>query len=190
MESGCFPDFLTAEIAKATKKNTNMKMVQKQYSPRGWRIEGRGWMATRRSIFYLPSSIFVCLCALCGFNSACLAQNPAGPYETMPGITTGNPNAPSYGGTFTGNGAGLTNLMGLSLMNLPIGAPAPILALSYFPEDAGLLGELITMHHIGGTPITVPLPATRHLNGHMPGGFRYNSGGPGSAFPVYPGAIP
>jgi HNH/Endo VII superfamily nuclease toxin with a HHH motif len=56
----------------------------------------------------------------------------------------------------------------------------------YFPEDAGLLGERIPMHHIGGSPITVPLPATRHLDGHMPGGFRYNSGGPGSTLPAYP----
>lgn len=98
-----------------------MKIMRKQHSPRGWGIEGRGWLAVRGSIFYLLSSIFA---------SFCLAQNPAGPYETMPGITTGNPNAPSYSGSFAGNGAGLTNLTGLSLMNLPIGAPAPILALT------------------------------------------------------------
>lgn len=59
-----------------------------------------------------------------------------------------------------------------------------------FPEDAGLLGERIPMHHIQGTPITVPLPATRHLDAHMPGGFRYNLGGPGSALPVYPAPNP
>jgi hypothetical protein len=59
-----------------------------------------------------------------------------------------------------------------------------------FPEDAGLLGERIPMHHIQGTPITVPLPATRHLDAHMPGGFRYNPGGPGSALPVYPAPNP
>lgn len=86
--------------------------MKKRHLPRRW-VHG--------SIFYLLSSIFA---------PVCLAQNPAGPYETMPGITTGNPNAPSYGGTFTGNGAGLTNLTGLSLMNLPIGAPVPILALT------------------------------------------------------------
>ncbi|WP_426161468.1 hypothetical protein [Pseudoduganella sp. R-34] len=57
---------------------------------------------------------------------------------------------------------------------------------SVFPEDAGLMGERISMHHIGGNPITVPLAATRHLNAHVPGGFRYNPGGPGSAIPFYP----
>ncbi len=55
-----------------------------------------------------------------------------------------------------------------------------------FPEDAGLKGERISMHHIQGSPLTVPLPDTRHLNAHMPGGFRYNPGGPGSALPAYP----
>jgi HNH/Endo VII superfamily nuclease toxin with a HHH motif len=55
-----------------------------------------------------------------------------------------------------------------------------------FPEDAGLAGEKISMHHIGGNPITVPLPATRHLDAHMPGGFRYNPGGPGGSAPFYP----
>jgi hypothetical protein len=57
---------------------------------------------------------------------------------------------------------------------------------SVFPEDGGLMGEKISMHHIGSTPLTVPLAATRHLNAHMPGGFRYNVGGPGSALPFYP----
>jgi len=55
-----------------------------------------------------------------------------------------------------------------------------------FPEDAGLIGERITMHHIGGYPVTIPLATTRHLDAHMPGGFRYNPGGPGSATPFYP----
>ncbi|MGK9416209.1 hemagglutinin repeat-containing protein [Pseudomonas cedrina] len=55
-----------------------------------------------------------------------------------------------------------------------------------FPEDAGLKGERISMHHVQGSPLTVPLPATRHLDAHMPGGFRYNPGGPGSALPAYP----
>jgi HNH/Endo VII superfamily nuclease toxin with a HHH motif len=55
-----------------------------------------------------------------------------------------------------------------------------------FPEDAGLIGETISMHHIGGYPITVPLPKTRHLGAHMPGGYRYNPGGAGSAAPYYP----
>ncbi len=55
-----------------------------------------------------------------------------------------------------------------------------------FPEDAGLKGERIPMHHIQGSPLTVPLPDTRHLDAHMPGGFRYNPGGPGSALPAYP----
>lgn len=58
--------------------------------------------------------------------------------------------------------------------------------ISFFPEDAGLIGERIPMHHIQGSPITVPLPATRHLDAHMPGGFRYNPGGPGSGVPIYP----
>ncbi|OYY93595.1 MAG: hypothetical protein B7Y41_11970 [Hydrogenophilales bacterium 28-61-23] len=55
-----------------------------------------------------------------------------------------------------------------------------------FPEDAGLMGERISMHHIQGSPITVPLPFTRHIDAHMPGGFAKNPGGPGSALPVYP----
>jgi len=45
-----------------------------------------------------------------------------------------------------------------------------------FPEDAGLKGERISMHHVQGSPLTVPLPDTRHLDAHMPGGFRYNPG--------------
>ncbi len=49
-----------------------------------------------------------------------------------------------------------------------------------------LLGERISPQHIGGLPVTVPLPATRHLDAHMPGGFRYNPGGPGAAAPFYP----
>ncbi|MCY1410958.1 HNH/Endo VII superfamily nuclease toxin with a HHH motif protein [compost metagenome] len=55
-----------------------------------------------------------------------------------------------------------------------------------FPEDAGLKGEKISIHHIQGMPLTVPLPATRNMDAHMPGGFRYNPGGPGSALPAYP----
>ncbi|MFD0817340.1 RHS repeat-associated core domain-containing protein [Micromonospora zhanjiangensis] len=49
----------------------------------------------------------------------------------------------------------------------------------FFPGDATKIGEKISMHHIGGTKLTVPLPASRHLEAHMPGGFRYNPGGPG-----------
>ena len=39
------------------------------------------------------------------------------------------------------------------------------------------MDEAITIHHIGGTPIGVPLPASRHLDAHMPGG----GGGTGGA---------
>ena len=56
----------------------------------------------------------------------------------------------------------------------------------HYPEDAGLVGERISMHHIGGGPITVPLPFTRHVDAHMPGGFGNNPGGPGSSLPIYP----
>ena len=56
----------------------------------------------------------------------------------------------------------------------------------HFPEDAGLIGETIEMHHIGGSPIVLPWPETRHYNAHQPGGTRYNPGGPGSATPSYP----
>lgn len=59
-----------------------------------------------------------------------------------------------------------------------------------FPEDAGLAGERITMHHIGGGLVTIPLPTTRHINTHMPGGFRRNPGGPGAAVPFYRKAMP
>jgi hypothetical protein len=58
--------------------------------------------------------------------------------------------------------------------------------IKFFPEDAGLAGETISMHHIQGYGITVPLAATRHLDAHMPGGYRYNPGGPGSQAPFYP----
>jgi filamentous hemagglutinin len=51
----------------------------------------------------------------------------------------------------------------------------------YFPGDAPYKGEKIQMHHIGGGPITVPLPTSRHLDAHMPGGYRYNKGGPGTS---------
>jgi filamentous hemagglutinin len=53
--------------------------------------------------------------------------------------------------------------------------------IEYFPGDKALRGEKIPMHHIGGLPITVPLPASRHLDAHMPGGFRINPGGPGTS---------
>ena len=56
-----------------------------------------------------------------------------------------------------------------------------------FPEDAGLMGERISMHHINGSVVTIPLPATRHLDAHMPGGYRYNPGGPGGSAPFYKG---
>jgi filamentous hemagglutinin len=29
--------------------------------------------------------------------------------------------------------------------------------------------------------LTVPLPKTRHIDAHMPGGFKNNPGGPGSS---------
>jgi len=50
-----------------------------------------------------------------------------------------------------------------------------------FPGDAQLLGEPIRIHHIEGTNINVPLPVSRHKDAHMPGGFRYNPGGPGTS---------
>lgn len=49
----------------------------------------------------------------------------------------------------------------------------------YFPGDAALLGEPITIHHIKGLPLNVPLPFTRHHDAHMPGGTQGNPGGPG-----------
>jgi filamentous hemagglutinin len=51
----------------------------------------------------------------------------------------------------------------------------------YFPGDAPLKGQQLRMHHIGGYPITVPLPQTRHIDAHMPGGTRRNPGGPGTS---------
>lgn len=51
--------------------------------------------------------------------------------------------------------------------------------LTGFPGDGHLMGETISPHHVGGYPVTVPLPASRHMAAHMPGGFRYNPGGPG-----------
>jgi filamentous hemagglutinin len=51
----------------------------------------------------------------------------------------------------------------------------------HVPGDKALIGEKIPMHHVGGSPITVPLPASRHIDAHMPGGYRYNPGGPGAS---------
>ena len=51
-----------------------------------------------------------------------------------------------------------------------------------FPGHAAYLGESITIHHIAGSPITVPLPGSAHRDAHMPGGFRYNPGGTGDAY--------
>jgi RHS repeat-associated protein len=50
----------------------------------------------------------------------------------------------------------------------------------HFPGDAPLFGEKITIHHVGGL-LEVPLPATRHYDAHMPGGYRYNRGGAGGS---------
>jgi hypothetical protein len=57
--------------------------------------------------------------------------------------------------------------------------------ITHFPEDAGLKEQLIPMHHIGGDGLTVPLPWTRHLDAHMPGGYGRNTGGPGAFAPFY-----
>ena len=51
--------------------------------------------------------------------------------------------------------------------------------IEHFPGDAPLKGEPISMHHIGGGKLTVPLPKTRHMDAHMPGGTSVNPGGPG-----------
>jgi RHS repeat-associated protein len=48
-----------------------------------------------------------------------------------------------------------------------------------FPGDAEKFGEQIRMHHVGGSPLAVPLPESSHMDAHMPGGFGRNSGGPG-----------
>jgi hypothetical protein len=57
--------------------------------------------------------------------------------------------------------------------------------IAYFSEDAGLTGEVITIHHIGGGLMITPLPWTRHQDAHSPRGTRWNVGGPGSAAPLY-----
>ena len=58
------------------------------------------------------------------------------------------------------------------------------------PEDAGLKGEGISIHHVGGLPLNGPAPATRHLNSHMPGGYRRNPGTFPSQLPAYPAHPP
>ena len=68
----------------------------------------------------------------------------------------------------------------------PGSMPAILRVGQVFPSKRGFNGGDISMYHIGSTPMTVPLPATRHLNAHLPGGFRYNVDGPGSALPFYP----
>jgi hypothetical protein len=54
------------------------------------------------------------------------------------------------------------------------------------PEDAGLRGQIISIHHVLGLPLSGPVPYRRHLNAHMPGGTRFNSGGLPSQLPIYP----
>lgn len=49
----------------------------------------------------------------------------------------------------------------------------------WFPGDAEKIDEVISPHHIGGSAVTVPLPYSRHLEAHMPGGYTFNIGGPG-----------
>gem|GEM_PF-3922637 len=49
----------------------------------------------------------------------------------------------------------------------------------WFPGDSKLRGEQISIHHIGGGLFNVPLPKSRHMDAHMPGGFKLNPGGPG-----------
>lgn len=53
-------------------------------------------------------------------------------------------------------------------------------------ELKSILNKSVPFCYVQGSPLTVPLPDTRHLDAHMPGGFRYNPGGPGSALPAYP----
>ncbi|MBN8420071.1 MAG: hypothetical protein J0L73_14230 [Verrucomicrobia bacterium] len=58
--------------------------------------------------------------------------------------------------------------------------------IDYHPEDAGLKGEKISIHHVQGLPLNIPLPYSRHKDGHRPGGFRHNPGNVGSQLPIYP----
>jgi filamentous hemagglutinin len=51
-----------------------------------------------------------------------------------------------------------------------------------FPGQAAYVGEQISIHHIVGSPINVPLPRSLHRAAHQPGGFRWNPGGPGEAY--------
>ena len=53
--------------------------------------------------------------------------------------------------------------------------------IKHFPGDEVLKGEKIPMHHIQGGKISVPLPESRHLDAHKPGGYRHNPGGPGTS---------
>ncbi|WP_425605572.1 hypothetical protein [Luteolibacter rhizosphaerae] len=53
------------------------------------------------------------------------------------------------------------------------------------PEDEGLLGEKISIHHILGLSLSVPAPRTRHYDSHRPGGPRYNWGHVPSQLPIY-----
>ncbi len=59
----------------------------------------------------------------------------------------------------------------------------------FFPEDAGLKGEAIHMHHISGLDITLPLPQTRHVDLHRddkPGETPGRSGSPMIFYPSSP----
>lgn len=61
--------------------------------------------------------------------------------------------------------------------------------IEHFPGDAALRGEPISIHHIGGGKLHVPLPKSRHMKAHMPGGYQKNPGGPGMTGSLEPGRI-
>ncbi len=79
--------------------------------------------------------------------------------------------------------AGLDDILSDANRKAIAGGRSPVVDdawVRHFPGDEALMGERISPHHLGGGPITAPLPASRHLDAHMPGGFRYNPGGPGA----------
>ena len=57
--------------------------------------------------------------------------------------------------------------------------------IAYHPEDAGLRGEVIDIHHVFGELFKQPLPVTRHRNVTNPKSVGYSAGGIGGQAPYY-----
>ena len=72
-------------------------------------------------------------------------------------------------------------LAGVGLLAVGLGVGGLLLALSPFEGGRGSTRLIVAILGPGGTQIFVPLGKTRHMEAHMPGGYRYNPGGAGGS---------